>query len=205
MKLPIHFLALGDSYTIGESVPVAERWPVQLADRLRQAEQPVEAPHIVATTGWTTAELQAGIAQSQDTLRETYDLVSLLIGVNNQYRGYDTAIYVAEYEALLQQAVAFAGGKPERVFAVSIPDYGVTPFASGKDAEKIARELDWYNAAAQGICQRYGVIFLNITPISRRAASDPALIADDGLHPSGAMYKAWVDEVLAGPVSELLP
>ncbi len=188
------YLALGDSYTIGESVPESERFPVQLADSLRADGIVVKDPLIVATTGWTTDELAAGIEKA--ALDTTYDLVTLLIGVNNQYRGRDLKNYREEYKSLLEQAIWFAGGHPEKVIVLSIPDWGVTPFAEGRDREKIAREIDNYNKACKEITQAGGVKFIDITPISRKAALDSTLVAEDGLHPSGKMYGKWVEQML---------
>lgn len=188
------FLALGDSYTIGESVEIKERWPVQLAHRLRQDSIQVD-PVIVATTGWTTDELIAGIVKSD--AKGPYDFVSLLIGVNNQYRGYPLDQYEKEFKSLLDQAIAFADGNPYNVMVVSIPDYGMTPFAKKKilDEEKIATELDNYNAIAEKISKLRDVKFVDITQISRLAKEDASLIASDGLHPSGKMYEMWVDKI----------
>ena len=188
------FLALGDSYTIGESVNVDERWPVQLAHRLRKDSIKVD-PVIVATTGWTTDELISGIAGAN--LEGPYDYVSLLIGVNNQYRGYPVDQYEKEFKKLLNQAIEFAGGNPYNVMVISIPDYGMTPFAKKKilDEEKIATELDNYNAIAEKISKLRDVKFFDITPISREAKENPSLIASDGLHPSGKMYEMWVDKM----------
>lgn len=190
---PKTYLALGDSYTIGEAVPEADRWPVQLVTRLRADGVVISDPKIIATTGWTTAELQQGIGQAN--VSGTYDMVSLLIGVNNQYRGYDMAIYKKEFSQLLEQAIAFAAGNPSNVFVVSIPDYGVTPFAADRnlDPKKIARELDAYNQMASEIAGRRGIRYFEITEWSRRAATDSSLVASDGLHPSGKMYTNWVD------------
>ncbi len=187
-------LALGDSYTIGEAVNVDDRWPVQLAHRLRQDSIKID-PVIVATTGWTTDELQSGIVKAD--VEGTFDFVTLLIGVNNQYRGYPIDQYEREFKSLLDQAIQFADGNPYHVMVVSIPDYGVTPFAKKKflDEEKIARELDNYNAIAEKIAKLRDVKFINITPGSRLAKEDPSLIASDDLHPSGKMYKMWVDEM----------
>ncbi|MEQ8582992.1 MAG: SGNH/GDSL hydrolase family protein [Marinoscillum sp.] len=190
----ISFLALGDSYTIGESVETAKRWPVQLVTRLREGGVDMNGPEIIARTGWTTAELQNDINNSE--IKAPYDWVSLLIGVNNQYRGYSISIYRTEFESLLQQAIAFAGGDKSRVIVVSIPDYGVTPFAANSDRAKIAREIDDYNNMARGFSDAYGVRFFNITPISREAATKPEYVAEDGLHPSGEMYAAWVEMIL---------
>ncbi|WP_420582124.1 SGNH/GDSL hydrolase family protein [Reichenbachiella sp.] len=185
------YLALGDSYTIGEAVAADERWPHILQGRLIGDGIKVELPRIIATTGWTTDELQAAIDKEKPA--KNYDLVSLLIGVNNQYRGYPIDQYKKEFESLLQQAIAFTQDRADRTFVLSIPDYGVTPFAAEKDPSKIGRELDEYNAVAKSICGKYEVAFVDITPGSRKAASDPTLVAEDGLHPSGKMYKEWVD------------
>ncbi len=190
---PLRFLALGDSYTIGESVEERERWPVQLADRLRREGVDVAEPQIVATTGWTTDELAQGIKESG--VEGDFDIVSLLIGVNNQYRGYDFAQYEREFAELLQQAIDFAGGDTGRVFVVSIPDYGVTPFGQSGNPEKIAEEIDRYNQFAQDLAASRGVEFFGITEISREALTDPELIAEDRLHPSGKMYTRWVDKI----------
>jgi len=202
----IRYLALGDSYTIGERVAETERWPVLLADTLSKSGRETEAPEIVATTGWTTAELDEGILKAGIT--PGYNLVSLLIGVNNQYRGvekgYTLSGYAQEFEELLQKAISFAENDRSRVFVLSIPDYGVTPFVTAGDRERIGKELDAYNAAAKSICVRYGIPFHNITDISRMAAHDTALVAPDGLHPSGKMYKMWV-EAIADSVLKQLP
>ncbi|MCU0448229.1 MAG: SGNH/GDSL hydrolase family protein [Bernardetiaceae bacterium] len=199
--MTIRYLALGDSYTIGEAVAEDERYPVQLAARLAQRGILVAAPQIIARTGWTTDELAAAIAQANPPT--DFDLVSLLIGVNNQYRGYPLANYEREFEQLLQTAVAHAGGRATRVFVVSIPDYGVTPFAADRDPAKIGRELDQFNAANRAVADRYGVRYFDITPISRQAAQQPGLVASDGLHPSGQMYQAWA-ELMAPAVAVLL-
>jgi lysophospholipase L1-like esterase len=193
----MRFLALGDSYTIGESVPPADRWPVQLAARLRGGGLPVDDPLIIATTGWTTDELMAGIDQANPG--GAYDLVSLLIGVNNQYRGRDPEEYRQQFMALLNRAIAFAGGSPSRVIVLSIPDWGVTPFAAGRDRVEVARAIDRFNAINREETARLGANYVDVTPISRRAADDPALIAEDGLHPSGKMYADWAE--LAFPVA----
>jgi lysophospholipase L1-like esterase len=193
----MRFLALGDSYTIGESVPPADRWPVQLAARLRGGGLPVDDPLIIATTGWTTDELMAGIDQANPG--GAYDLVSLLIGVNNQYRGRDPEEYRQQFMALLNRAIAFAGGSPSRVIVLSIPDWGVTPFAAGRDRVEVARAIDRFNAINREEAARLGANYVDVTPISRRAADDPALIAEDGLHPSGKMYADWAE--LAFPVA----
>lgn len=196
------YLALGDSYTIGESVLENERWPVQLADSLSFSGIKVSAPTIVAKTGWTTDELKTGIAQVE--LDSTYDLVSLLIGVNNQYRGYDINIYKTEFQELLEQAISFAGGDTSRVFVVSIPNYGVTPFGIQKGEEKIRTELLRYDAIAEQISSGYGIPFVNITPISEGAKTNADLIAEDELHPSGKMYSQWTSKILPVATSLLV-
>ena len=193
---PPRYLALGDSYTIGESVPEVQRWPVQLAASLQ-----IDAPTIVARTGWTTDELDDAINHAK--LKPPYDLVSLLIGVNNQYRGRPLAEYEHQFETLLRRAIGFAGGKPGRVFVVAIPDWGVTPFAHGRDGAKIARELDAFNAAAQKICAKHGVAFVDIAPIYRERGREAAMLSGDGLHPSGAMYALWAAQALP-TVAEML-
>jgi lysophospholipase L1-like esterase len=187
------FLALGDSYTIGEAVVVADRWPVQLVTRLRKEGIDVLDPQIIATTGWTTDELQSAINTEQPS--SDNDLVSLLIGVNNQYRGYSISQYEKEFDELLSQAISFANGMTQNVFVISIPDYGVTPFAKERnlDADKIANELNAYNEMAKKIASSKGVQFFEITEWSRNAETDPSLVASDGLHPSGKMYENWVD------------
>lgn len=190
----LNYLALGDSYTIGESVPEDLRWPVQLVDQLQKGEFKIAAPTIIAKTGWTTDELQDAI--KEENLTADFDLVSLLIGVNNQYRGYPINQYKREFKELLEQAISFAKDDPNRVFVVSIPNYGVTPFGMEKGEQKIRRELLTYDSIADSIASEYGVSFLNITPISEKAKNDPSYIADDQLHPSGKQYSEWVDLIL---------
>jgi lysophospholipase L1-like esterase len=188
----LRYLALGDSYTIGEDVPAQARWPMQLVERLRQQNVAIEDPQIIAVTGWTTDELSAGMEQA--ALAPDYDLVSLLIGVNNQYRGRPAQEYREQFRALLLRALALSGQRPTRVVVVSIPDWGVTPFgyASGRDLRQIALELDQFNAIAREEAERAGTPFVNITGISREHA---ALVASDGLHPSGAQYALWADAI----------
>ncbi|KNC52880.1 lipolytic enzyme [Thecamonas trahens ATCC 50062] len=193
------FLALGDSYTIGQSVLETERWPVVLAKRLRSFGIDLRPLRIVAKTGWTTDELSAGIAHAtQRTLWEpSWDLVSLLIGVNNQFRGRSVDDYRAEFVALLETAIQFAGGLPDNVIVISIPDWGVTPAAKRMraDAAVIAAEIDAFNAAAADETATAGAHWIDVTAISRKAASDLSLLARDGLHPSGSMYSEWVDVI----------
>lgn len=190
----VRYLALGDSYTIGEGVAEVERWPAQLVARLRREGMPVEEARIVATTGWTTDELSAAMAATLFT--PPYDLVSLLIGVNNQYRGRGVDEYRGEFQRLLDRAIELAGARAERVFVLSIPDWGVTPFGrqSGRDVAQIAHELDVYNAAARDLCATRKVAWVDITPLSR---TFPNQVADDGLHPSGEQYSLWATEAWA--------
>lgn len=187
--MTVRFLALGDSYTIGEGVAPSDRWPDRLAALLASGGIPVEAPEIVATTGWTTDELMAGIADARP--RGPYGLVSLLIGVNDQYRGRSAGEYRPPFRALLAAAVGFAGGEPGRVLVLSIPDWGVTPFAEGRDRGRIAGEIDAFNAVGAEEAARAGARWVDITPISRRPVLDGGGLADDGLHPSGAQYAEW--------------
>lgn len=195
---PYHYLALGDSYTIGEMVPGPENFPNQVAAQLQITAPGFQSPRIIAKTGWTTDELTAGIAAANtaDPLRGSYDFVSLLIGVNNQYRGRSVDDYKPEFEQLLIKAIAYAGGRKERVVVLSIPDWGVTPFAIGRDRAQIAREIDSYNAASKAIALQYQVKYIDITPWTREAATDNTLLASDGLHPSGKEYRRWAEKVV---------
>jgi lysophospholipase L1-like esterase len=188
----VKFLALGDSYTIGESVAVSERWPVQLVNRLRAEKGFVcDDPRIIATTGWRTDNLKNAITAANIQPNE-YTLVSLLIGVNNQYQGKTAESYAPEFEELLETAIALAGGNKAHVFVVSIPDYGYTPFGKNKQAE-ISAALDQFNAVNKSITQQLGIKYFNITDISRKGLTETDLVASDGLHPSGKMYTEWVD------------
>jgi len=186
------YLALGDSYTIGEGASESERWPVQLAGLLRQDSVDVTDPDIIARTGWTTAELYAAIRQSGN--QKTYDLVSLLIGVNNQYRGQPTDVYRTEFRTLLQTAISFAGNKASRVFVLSIPDWGRSPFAAEKNQAAIASAIDEFNTIARDECQQLGVAFVDITPITRSVADDPTQFVADGLHYSGRQMLKWAEQ-----------
>ncbi len=190
---PLRYLALGDSYTIGESVAEAERWPVQLADVLRGQGINIAEPEIIAKTGWTTDELAAAIATADPT--GPYDFVSLLIGVNNQYRGRSEDEYRAQFVGLLETAVTLANNNPHRVFVVSIPDWGVTPFGQGRDFRGVSEAIDTFNAINREETAARGIAYIDITQISRQVPDNPALIADDGLHPSGTMYTLWVSEM----------
>ena len=191
---PLRYLALGDSYTIGESVSVDQRFPNLLADALREQGLPLDSPLIIARTGWTTDELDAGINETNP--QGMYDLVTLLIGVNNQYRGRDIEEYREQFRALLSRAIAFADGDADHVIVVSIPDWGVTPFAGDRDSARIGDEIDAFNAVNREEATKAGARYVNITPISRLAFDDRTLIARDGLHPSGKMYRMWVELLL---------
>lgn len=184
------YLALGDSYTIGQSVPAGERFPVQLAHKLKLGE-----PEIIARTGWTVEELNDGIDAARPQRR--YELVTLLIGVNDQYRGGTADDYRPRFAAMLRRAIAFAGGNARRVVVVSIPDYGVTPFAEGRDRASIGAAIDRFNTVNREETARAGARYVDITPGSRRAGDDRSLIASDGLHPSGKMYAAWAEAIAA--------
>jgi len=187
---PTRFLALGDSYTIGESVAVADRWPNQLTAQLRKDGIDIANPEIIAKTGWTTDELSAAIDAAKP--QGPYGLVTVLIGVNNQYRGRDAEQYRKEFAALLHRAITFAGGDPKHVVVVSIPDWGVTPFAANRNRAKIGAEIDHFNAINSEETKRAGARYADITPVSRHAATDASLVAPDGLHPSAKMYSEWV-------------
>lgn len=190
---PIRYLALGDSYTIGESVPSDQNFPAQLVDLLRVSGVRVSSNKIIAQTGWTTTNLKTAIEAAG--LKDTFNLVSLLIGVNNQYQRKDINLYIQEFEQLAERAVAFAGGKKENVFVLSIPDYGYTPFGKNNQ-ETISTEIDNYNAINRRLAAEMGLKYYDITPISRRGLSEPDLVAGDGLHPSAKMYKEWVDVIM---------
>jgi lysophospholipase L1-like esterase len=192
-----HYLALGDSYTIGEALPLSENFPNQTVKLLDQAGFHFNPPRIIAKTGWTTDELKAGMVSSNsaEPLRPGYDLVTLLIGVNNQYRGSSTQVYKNEFEELLKKAIAFAGNNNRHVIVLSIPDWGITPFANGRDREQIAKEIDNYNAINKEAAGRYKTQYLDITTWTREAVNDPGLLAPDGLHPSGKEYKRWAEKI----------
>ena len=196
MPRALAYLALGDSYTIGEGVAAADRWPLQLAACLRDAGIALQDPRIIATTGWTTDELATAMDAAEPLGR--WDFVSLLIGVNNQYRGRSVANYIDEFTGLLQRAIALAGGRAERVLVLSIPDWGVTPFARQelRSPRRIAQEIDTYNAAAQTVCATHNVAFVDITGISRDAGDTLQMLVEDGLHPAAVQYTRWVDAVL---------
>lgn len=195
----IRLLALGDSYTIGEGVAPADRWPVQLSALLRSAGLSVGEPTILARTGWTTADLRAAMeAQGlwQGAVERPYDLVTLLIGVNDQYRGGAAASYRPAFRALLARVVELAGGEPERVIVVSIPNWGLTPFAAGRDRMRITAEIAAFNRANREVTQAAGVTYVDISHISDRVPDAPALTAPDGLHPSAEQYRLWAEAAL---------
>ena len=195
-QVQLSYLALGDSYSIGEGVEEHGRWPMQLAQGLREAGIAIADPRIIATTGWTTDELSSAM-DAAEPLGE-WDFVSLLIGVNNQYRGRNVDDYLGEFTRLLQRAISLANARTDRVLVLSIPDWGVTAFgrASGRNLQQVADELDAYNTAARDICDSHGVAFVDITGISRDGGDAADMLADDGLHPSAAMYARWTTAAL---------
>jgi lysophospholipase L1-like esterase len=198
----IRYLALGDSYTIGEGVEEEERFPEQLAMDLSHKDFTVQT-EIIAHTGWTTDELWQGIESSGPI--SSYDLITLLIGVNNQYRGRNLSEYQLEFGRLLEKAIALAGGDPSKVIVLSIPDWGVTPFAYGAavSTAQIATQIDEFNAVNQMLAEEKGTSYINVTDISRQAAGDRSLIAKDGLHPSALMYGKWTELLLPVALSAL--
>jgi len=193
-KPPKLYLALGDSYTIGESVEVFERWPNQLVSELNKKSIVFEQAKIIAKTGWTTGELLNAIEEQQ--IDESYDLVTLMIGVNNQYRGLSIENFKEEFTVLLKKAITFSKKNETGVVVLSIPDWGVTPFASDRDQNKIAEEIDQFNAVISQVCSNYKVPYIDVTDISRQVTSQPNLVAQDGLHPSSIMYSLWIKKVL---------
>jgi lysophospholipase L1-like esterase len=202
---PVRFLALGDSYTIGESVPEAESWPHQLFDSLAARGYQTEQLDIIARTGWTTGVL-TDVIETRNPSKD-YNLVSLLIGVNDQYQGLPIEWYAPGFEDLLLTAIELAGGNKDAVFVLSIPDYAYTPFGAGSG--KTSQEIDAYNEINQSITQSYGIAYFDITPISREGFINPGLVAGDGLHPSGLMYSRWVslmlETLLSTAVTDLKP
>jgi lysophospholipase L1-like esterase len=187
------YLALGDSYTIGEQVESKENFPNQVTAILKEKGIAFAPPEIIAQTGWTTDELQSAIKKTE--LKRRYDFVTLLIGVNNQYRGRKVEDYIPEFESLLKQAIQFAGNDTDHVIVLSIPDWGVTPFATGKDRNQVAKEIDEYNSANELISKKYKAHYINITQSTREAATDISLLTADGLHPSGKEYARWAKKV----------
>ncbi|GAB2825964.1 SGNH/GDSL hydrolase family protein [Ferruginibacter profundus] len=196
------YLALGDSYTIGELVLPEENFPNQTVALLNQTPSAVTNPHggcsyaapeIIATTGWTTDELNAAIDAAN--LAATYDIVSLLIGVNNQYRGRQVANFAIEFESLLKRAIYFANNFSSHVFVLSIPDWGVTPFAEGTDRKKIAGEIDAYNSVCKSVAEKWHAHYIDITTAQRNDGNKEEFLAADKLHPSGREYKKWATQL----------
>ena len=192
LKEPVRFLALGDSYTIGEAVATNERWPVQLFDSIASRGFDTEKLTLIARTGWTSDDLKQGILFENPA--KDYNLVALLIGVNDQYQGLNKESYRTRFEELLVMAIEFAQGDKDAVFVLSIPDYAYTPFGQG--SRTITEEIDEFNAINQAIAQAYEITYFDITPISREGLTNPGLVASDGLHPSGLMYSRWVSQIL---------
>ena len=195
MKKQLSYLALGDSYTIGEAVEQRESFPYQLADQLRTKGLDIDKPIVIAKTGWTTSELKSAI--EVENLSQRFNFVTLLIGVNNQYRSESSDDYREEFKALLKTAIEFADHLQSHVFVISIPDWGVTPFGkdSGRGVSQIAAEIDVFNNINRELASELGVNYIDITPESRLALTDLDLIATDGLHPSGLMYHDWARSV----------
>ncbi len=198
--MAFRFLALGDSYTAGEGVKPKDRWPDQLARLLIGAGCPVEKPRVVARTGWTTADLIEGVRQASIT--GFFDMVTLLIGVNNQYQGLPVADYEDEFRVLLDQAVRYAQGHPERVLILSIPDWGKTPFAVDNSSSQITLDIDAFNRVNQKFANKGGHPYLDITPLSRSLAANDHMLVADGLHPSKVQYAQWAE--LIYPVARRL-
>lgn len=193
----LRYLALGDSYTIGESVDPLQRWPEQWARLVNAQDGSIEQPvTVVAQTGWTTDELMQGIATAG--LSGSWDLVSLLIGVNNQYRGRSLENFSAEFRQLAETAIHLARGDAGRVQALSIPDWGQTPFGAGcgRDTKRISLEIDAFNDCAGAVCESTGIAFLDITTLTREHSAEPRMHAGDGLHPSAQMYHLWAKALL---------
>jgi len=192
---PKSFLALGDSYTIGESVPSSERFPVQTVKYLQDQGINFSDPEIIAQTGWTTGNLLSALYSIAPT-KSIYDIVTLLIGVNNQYQRRTEQEYADEFLTLLNKAIQYVGNNKKRVIVLSIPDYSVTPFASRSDKVLIAKEIDAFNAINKIISNHAGVNYLDTTASTRLAVNDLSLVANDGLHPSGREYKVWAEELI---------
>lgn len=197
IKRPVRFLALGDSYTIGQGVYEPERWPNQLVEALNNKGIETEKLTIIAQTGWRTDNLLDAI--SINNTESNYNLVSLLIGVNNQFQGKNINVYPDEFRKLLETALALCGGRKEGVFVLSIPDYGVTPFGLFNQTI-ISAEIDQYNAINRDIAFEMGIPYFYITGISREVITNPQYLAPDNLHPSGDMYSKWVELILDNSV-----
>jgi lysophospholipase L1-like esterase len=187
------YLALGDSYTIGEAVLLSESFPYQTVQLLRSKNIQISAPEIIAKTGWTTDELIDAI--SATNFLKNYDFVSLLIGVNNQYRERDINEFENEFELLIKKAIKLADDKAKWVFVLTIPDWGITPFAVDRDHQKIAAEIDAYNQICKIISEKYNCVFIEITQGQREDNTFDNMIATDGLHPSAAEYSKWANKL----------
>ena len=197
------YLALGDSYTIGTGEVESARYPVQLVDSLEKFGYNIDNFKIIAKNGWATDELYSAVLDSN--IDRSFDLVSLLIGVNDQYRGRDTSFFHTQFTKMLNKALEFANNDINRIFLISIPDWGVTPFAleRNRDPNKIKNEIDAYNEIVRTEAENRGISYFNITDISRRAANDLTLLADDKLHPSGKMYSLWIERILPDILKKL--
>ncbi|HMI79590.1 MAG TPA: GDSL-type esterase/lipase family protein [Ferruginibacter sp.] len=195
------YLALGDSYTIGEQVLTGENFPNQTIELLRKKGLEFDPPQIIAKTGWTTDELDAAINEAG--IPGKYEIVSLLIGVNNQYRGRPVRNFEIEFEHLLQRAIQFANNKPDRVFVLSIPDWGITPFAEGRDRKQVAEEIDTYNYICETSVKQFLANFINITVSQREDGTKAEFLAADGLHPSGKEYKKWAAKLTDAILKEM--
>lgn len=191
----LSYLALGDSYTIGTGVPESDRFPVQLQARLNNDGFNLPILKIIATNGWTTGNLLG--ATNNFVPDSAYSMVSLLIGVNNQFQGRPVQEYTDHFAQLLERAIGYAGSDTTRVFVISIPDYGVTPFGQSMNPSLIAEQIDAFNQINSDITAAYGVTYCYITDISRTAENNPSLIAPDNLHPSGIQYALWIDSFYA--------
>ena len=203
------YLALGDSYTIGEAVVAEQNFPSQTVKLLNEpavvdenSRQGFAEPVIIAKIGWTTDELDVAIDEAG--ISKTFDIATLLIGVNNQYRGRSVNEYKTQFGHLLQRAIHFAGNKTEHVFVLSIPDWGITPFAEGQDCEKISKAIDGYNSTAREICEQHKIIFIDITTAQRFDGNKPGYITTDGLHPSGKEYAKWAKQLAAAIKKQLV-
>lgn len=185
------YLALGDSYTIGQSVETTDRFPVQTVKLLQQAGIKMGSPEIIAQTGWTTNNLLSSLLNTAPS-KASYDIVTLLIGVNNQYDHLPQKEYADQFLILLNKSIAYAGNRKKRVIVLSIPDYSVTPFTNGSDKPSIARDIDAFNAINKHISDSAGTNYVDVTGFSRLAGNDNSLLASDGLHPSGSQYALWV-------------
>lgn len=195
LSLKKGYLALGDSYTVGESVMPEENFPNQTIAILNKKGDHFETPKIIAKTGWTTDELDAAI--DEEHITKTFDIVSLLIGVNNQYRGRSVTEYKSQFDHLLQRAIGFSGNNAQHVFVLSIPDWGVTPFAEGRDRAEIARQINAFNAAAKQVCDQHRITFIDITTSQREDGNKTEYLTSDGLHPSGKEYHKWAEKLAA--------